>query len=241
MMATKSESTKLAINKDGFGQAPLRKILDETRIRSVLESASSSGQVIRRAVASRSRWFALWRWSHVLLIGAATAVSTHSAMAGWNTTPEVIENHPTWIFTPSTALPDGRHPLLIALHGCDQTHTQIKEFGNLVPAAEANGMVVAVPGVGSKVFGPGCWDYNLARDDKQHIAELVRLAGKLTARTALKINPNHVYVVGLSSGAAMALAVGCRAPNVFAGIGAIAGPSVGSSQSTATNEGFSIP
>ena len=50
-------------------------------------------------------------------------------------------------------MPDGKHPLLIVLHGCAQTHTEIKDFGNLVPTAEANGVVVAVPFVGSEFFG----------------------------------------------------------------------------------------
>lgn len=179
------------------------------------------------------------QWRQLLFVAVA-AVSAGSAMAGWNQTPETIENHPTWIYTPSTALPDGKHPLLIVLHGCDQTHTQIKEFGNLVPAAEANGMVVAVPGVGTKAVA-GCWNYHLAGDDFQHMAEVVRLAGKLKARTSLKIDPNHVYIVGLSSGAAIALAVGCKAPNVFAGIGAIAGPSVGSSKDDSFKEASAIP
>ena len=39
----------------------------------------------------------------------------------------------------------------------------------------------------------------------------------------------------------MALAVGCKAPDVFAGIGAIAGPSVGSSQNNALVEASGIP
>jgi poly(3-hydroxybutyrate) depolymerase len=203
--------------------------------------ANVGGTTLRSVVVSKFRRLSLWSWLPILLVGAATAVLPHSAVAGWNTTPESIEGHPTWIFTPSTARPDGKRPLLIALHGCDQSHTQLKEFGNLTPAAEANGTVVAVPSVGSKVFGPGCWDYNLASDSKQHIAELVQLAGKLKARTALNIDPDHVYIVGLSSGAAMALAVGCKAPHVFAGIGAIAGPSVGSSQLIATQPGSSIP
>jgi poly(3-hydroxybutyrate) depolymerase len=203
--------------------------------------AALEGTSLRSVVVSKSRRLSLWSWSPILLVGAATVVFPHSAVAGWNTTPEPIEGHPSWIFTPSTARPDGKHPLLIALHGCDQSHTQLKEFGNLIPAAEANGTVVAVPGVGSKVFGPGCWDYNLASDSKQHIAEIVRLAGILKARTALNVDPAHVYIVGLSSGAAMALAVGCKAPHVFAGIGAIAGPSAGSSQLIATQPGSSIP
>ena len=43
------------------------------------------------------------------------------------------------------------------------------------------------------------------------------------------------------SGAAMALAVGCKAPDVFAGIGAIAGPSVGSAQCSALVDASGIP
>jgi poly(3-hydroxybutyrate) depolymerase len=116
------------------------------------------------------------------------------------------------------------------LHGCDQSHDKIKEFGNLVPTAEANGIVVAVPSVGAEASGPGCWDYHLAKDRREHIAELISLANNLKTRAALNIGPNHVYIVGLSSGAAMALDVGCAAPDVFAGMGAIAGPSVGSDQ-----------
>ena len=86
-----------------------------------------------------------------------------------------------------------------------------------------------------------CWDYDRANDTKGHIAELVKLANTLKARSALNIDQNHVYIVGLSSGAAMALAVGCKAPDVFAGIGAIAGPSVGSSQSDALDDALGRP
>ena len=85
-----------------------------------------------------------------LLISTLTGAAANSALAEWNATPETIEQHPTWIYTPSTAMPDGKHPLLIVLHGCAQTHTEIKNFGNLVPTAEANGIVVAVPSVGSE-------------------------------------------------------------------------------------------
>ena len=57
----------------------------------------------------------------------------------------------------------------------------------------------------------------------------------------MNIDSDHVYVVGLSSGGALALKLGCKAPEVFAGIGAIAGPSVGSAQWQATTDGNSIP
>jgi poly(3-hydroxybutyrate) depolymerase len=182
--------------------------------------------------------------SRQILIAALLAGWADATLAGWNAPDEQIEQHPTWIYTPSTALPDGKHPLLIVLHGCAQTHSEIKEFGNLVPTAEANGIVVAVPSVGSEFFGTPlqrCWDYNGASDTRGHIAELVKLAVALRERSDLNVDQNHVYIVGLSSGAAMALAVGCKAPDVFAGVGAIAGPSVGSSQNSALVEASGIP
>ncbi|HEX2135663.1 MAG TPA: hypothetical protein VHG30_07100, partial [Microvirga sp.] len=125
-----------------------------------------------------------------LLVVALISTSADPALAGWNATPETIEQHPTWIYTPSTAMPNGKHPLLVVLHGCAQTHTELKEFGNLVPAAEASGTVVAVPFVGDEFFGTlqqRCWEYDRANDAKGHIVELVTLANTLKARSALNI------------------------------------------------------
>jgi poly(3-hydroxybutyrate) depolymerase len=173
---------------------------------------------------------------HRLAVGLAFVAASGAAVAGWNASPESIEGHPTWIYTPSTAMPNGKHPLLIVLHGCMQSHTELKQSGNLVPTAEANGIVLAVPFVGNRFFGlpqHKCWDYNGARDFSGHMTELVRLTDRLKARASLQIEPSHVYIVGLSSGGAMSLAVGCKAPDVFAGIGAVAGPSAGSDQTKA--------
>jgi hypothetical protein len=99
--------------------------------------------------------------SPLLLIVVLTVPSTRLAAAGWSR-HEDIEQYPTWIYTPSHALPNGKHSLLIVLHGCDQAHAEIKEFGNLVNAAEANGIGVAVLFVGHEYFNAlqqKCWDY----------------------------------------------------------------------------------
>lgn len=181
------------------------------------------------------------RQSSLAAVAAVAAILAGPAAADWNRTPETLERgYPTWIFSPPAALPDGRHPLLVVLHGCDQSHTQLKEFGNLEQVAIDNGVVVAVPAVDRRrAFGPGCWKYDSG--NQETIDAVVRLTGKLKDRASLKIHPDHVYIVGLSSGAAMALAAGCRAPHVFAGIGAVAGPSVGSSQIQALTEASAIP
>jgi poly(3-hydroxybutyrate) depolymerase len=178
----------------------------------------------------------------VVAIGLLPAVPVHAA---WNSVAETIDNHPVWIYTPATTMANGKHALLIVLHGCAQSHDQIKDYGNLGPTAENNAIVVAAPSVGPKVWTGNpiakCWDYDGARDKQGHIAEIVKLAASLQARSGLNIDPNQIYVAGLSSGAALALDVACRAPDVFAGVAALAGPSPGSSQGDALNEGPKIP
>ncbi|WAS94551.1 extracellular catalytic domain type 1 short-chain-length polyhydroxyalkanoate depolymerase [Nannocystis punicea] len=140
----------------------------------------------------------------------------------------------TYVYTPSTAgvVGEGRS-LLIALHGCAQSATVFRDLGNWAAAAEAYGMVVAVPGAPNGGVLLGCWDYfggNHTRT-QGHAGALLQLAANLTADQALDVDPAQVYVAGLSSGGGMAMVMGCVAPDVFAGVGIDAGPSVGTSSS----------
>ncbi|HEX9174130.1 MAG TPA: PHB depolymerase family esterase [Telluria sp.] len=171
----------------------------------------------------------------------ALALPWIPARAAWNSVPETIENHPAWLYTPTTTMGNGKHGLLVVLHGCGQSHDELKIFGNLEQTAENNALVTAVPSVGLNPWSgyppARCWDYDGARDDQHHLAEIVKLIGNLKARAGLNIDPAHVYVAGLSSGAALALDVACRAPDVVAGVAALAGPSPGSRQSDATTPG----
>jgi poly(3-hydroxybutyrate) depolymerase len=176
---------------------------------------------------------------------SATVLAVPSAFAGsWNASQETLNNHPTWIYTPGSTLSNGKHALVIALHGCDQTNSQLKDWGNVTPAAENKGAVIALPYVGSKVWSGNtsakCWDYDGATDTSGHIAELVSLTNTLVARSSLNIDARHVYIIGLSSGASMALDVACKAPDVFAGVSSLAGPSVGSQQFSATQAASGI-
>jgi len=188
-------------------------------------------------IGTAEKWIAGAFFLAVLFVSAV-------AHAGWNAQPETIAQHPTWIYTPdSTLSSDDKRGLMVVLHGCAQTHNQIKNGGTLEEAADDFGLVLAIPYV-TQLDGYflDCWDYDKGvADDHGHLAEIIDLAKELTSRAGLNIDPYHVYVVGLSSGGALALKLGCKAPEVFAGIGAIAGPSVGSAQWQATAEGYSIP
>jgi poly(3-hydroxybutyrate) depolymerase len=184
------------------------------------------------------------------LIAGLGAVLAVPAFADWTEIPEPIATHETWIYTPNAPMPgSARHGLLVVLHGCDQDPEQLKTFGNLTGAADRNGLVLALPKVGlfdqwrsptHPFIRPECWDYDRALDKRAHVPEITSLARTLINRADLRIDADHVYVVGLSSGGALSLLLGCAAPDVFAGVGAIAGPSVGSNEDDASEPGSSI-
>ena len=162
-----------------------------------------------------------------LLILTAVFLTSQAAFADWNSAPEnVVPGHPTWIFTPNSTLPNGKHGLIVVLHGCNQTNDQLKQFGNLEGAAYANGLVMAVPSVGDNPWpdpAGGCWDYNAGTDASQHAADMINLTRILLGRMALNIDPVQVYVVGLSSGGALSLVLGCMAPDLYKECNALAG------------------
>jgi poly(3-hydroxybutyrate) depolymerase len=133
------------------------------------------------------------------------------------------------VYTPGAESPLGGHALLIALHGCTQSATQLRDFGNFEHAAEDFGMVIALPDVpGGGVFA-GCWNYYGALHNAAggHEAAVISMTDALLGDGALGIDPAQVYLSGFSSGGGEALVVGCLAPERFAGIGTAAGPSLG--------------
>jgi poly(3-hydroxybutyrate) depolymerase len=166
-------------------------------------------------------------------------VISNVVWAGWGLTQETIADNRTWLYTPNSPVEgnskilNGKRALVVTLHGCAQHATELKGFGNWEPTAEEYGVVVAIPDVDKGVIF-GCWDYDEARNRSGHIQDILNLVENLKARQELQIDPQQVYITGLSSGAAFALELVCQAPHVFAGVGAVAGPSVGSDQQRAT-------
>ncbi|WP_078085299.1 alpha/beta hydrolase family esterase [Microbulbifer mangrovi] len=138
------------------------------------------------------------------------------------------------IYTPDSVSPigDGKS-LLVVLHGCTQS-IDTYLTANLESAAEEYGMVVAVPDAMNKA-GYGCWSY--WEGDRSRSAgdykNLVDLANAMSRDSERNIDPAQVYIAGLSSGAVFANTTACIAPDVFAGMGISAGPSIGTSASGA--------
>jgi poly(3-hydroxybutyrate) depolymerase len=152
----------------------------------------------------------------------ATGTWTTETIAGMNVNLYVPETAP--------AHPDGR-ALMVTLHGCVQKAADLRNGGNWAATADEYGMVVAVPAAPNGGVLLGCWDYYDANHSRsapaRHDDNLLGLASALASRPGLDVDADQVYLSGLSSGGGQTMVMGCLAPDVFAGIGINAGPTVG--------------
>ena len=183
--------------------------------------------------------FTLWRgadgqWSDVNPDGGAGGGDGGIPTGQWQTRASVagMEVH---VYTPSGATANGQRALMISLHGCAQANEIVRDSWGWRDEADEYGMVVAAPMAPNGGVIAGCWDYYDSNHRRsrpgRHDDNLVGLAEALLADASLGIDPDQVYVSGLSSGGGETFVMGCLAPEIFAGIGIAAGPAVGTSSS----------
>ncbi|MCF2849834.1 PHB depolymerase family esterase [Pseudoalteromonas sp. ACER1] len=169
-----------------------------------------------------------------LAVLCAAIFSQPSFAGSWQQNVSIGGFNNVHIYTPDTQSSIGNgHSLMLVLHGCVQPINNYLT-ANLEDAAEAHGMIIAVPDAMNKA-GYSCWSYwqgaiNRSSGDYKN---LINLANALSGDAARNIDPKQVYIAGLSSGAAMAAQTACVAPDVFAGVAPSAGPTIGTSSSGA--------
>ncbi|MBS1198664.1 MAG: depolymerase family esterase, partial [Proteobacteria bacterium] len=144
-----------------------------------------------------------------------------------------------YVYVPKNAAPavlGGKRALMLTMHGCGQTASGnvIGTKFNWETTAEQYGMVVVAPTVPSGTTSTrsvsGCWDWFGSAHTRtgRDAVPLKKLLDSVKARTNLDIDPNQIYVTGLSSGGGETIVMGCSFPEYFAGVGINAGPALGS-------------
>lgn len=154
----------------------------------------------------------------------------NNSFAEWKI--ETLSGTPVHFYVPKTTTLSGsihKRPLMINLHGCAQKAEDLKKDGNWDNTAEEFNMIVALPKVPNGGVYSGCWDYYGADHtvSNRHSVVVLSIVKELLAKKELNIDPDQVFVSGLSSGGGESMVLGCLAPEVFAGIGLNAGPSTG--------------
>lgn len=124
---------------------------------------------------------------------------------------------------------EGALPLVVMLHGCKQNPEDFATGTRMNALADKHGFLVAYPAQSPNANGSNCWNWFRPQDQRREGGEPAILAGiAADVMQAHEIDPQRVFVAGLSAGAAMAVILGRTHPDVFAAVGAHSGLAFGS-------------
>ena len=128
---------------------------------------------------------------------------------------------------PNQAMRSRGRPLLVMLHGCEQSATQFAEGTRMNRLAERKGYAVLYPQQSLRSHARRCWKwYDKPTQDGGGDARLIVGAiEQVAARHA--IDRARIYICGISAGAGMAHIVALNHPHLFAALGLHSGPVFG--------------
>lgn len=145
---------------------------------------------------------------------------------------------------PNEAL--GKRPLVIVLHGCGQSPDDIDDelgWKRLAGERRFGVLFICETSGGDRAplwWGPaverGCFDWfdlDGARRNQGQPAAIAQAAARLAADRPDVVDGGQIFVVGFSAGGGMAALLLTAWPDVFAGAGIVAGPTVGIAESAA--------
>lgn len=179
----------------------------------------------------RTRFLTALVITGIVMLGAS-ATSSASPVPGtaqYFTYGSGLTAYPYIVYTPHGWTPTHRMPLIVMLHGCTTTAYQQMEANLYNPLADQKGFVVAYPDTNAiENAQPGptarCWqfpdpqDWVRGEDDGAAIAGITH-----DVMQAWNIDPQRVYVMGMSAGAFLSADLAAEYPDLYAASGENAG------------------
>jgi poly(hydroxyalkanoate) depolymerase family esterase len=137
------------------------------------------------------------------------------------------------LFVPAGAAA-GR-PLVVMLHGCTQDPDDFARGTRMIALARTQGFLVLYPAQSRRANAQGCWNWFKHNHQARGKGEPAILAGMVRDVAATHaVDPDRVYVAGLSAGGAMAAILGDAYPDLFAAVGVHSGLPTGSATDVQT-------
>ncbi len=136
--------------------------------------------------------------------------------------------HSYRLFVPPSAATAKPMPLVLMLHGCTQNPDDFATGTGMNQAAAEAGALVVYPAQLRNANPNACWNWftpeNQQRDSGE-LALLVHMVRDVMARHP--VDPQRIYVAGLSAGGAMASLLAREYPEIFAAVGVHSGLQAG--------------
>lgn len=135
-------------------------------------------------------------------------------------------------YTPPAAPRQGM-PLVVMLHGCRQTALGFAQGSRMNQWADAGGFMVLYPQQSMTRQVQRCWRW--FQPDAEHGGADADLIAALIQSEVTRhgLDPERVYIAGLSAGACMAALVALRHPALIAALAMHSGPVVGDAHTAA--------
>jgi poly(hydroxyalkanoate) depolymerase family esterase len=126
------------------------------------------------------------------------------------------------LFIPGGA-PLARRPMVVMLHGCTQDPADFARGTDMNSVADAAGWAILYPAQSARANHTKCWNWFKAGPQPGAGEPAWIAALTMHIKDQLHIDPNRLFIAGLSAGAAMAVLTAELHPAIFKGVGVHSG------------------